>query len=103
MTDLTWTREKVDTAVKGCIVDLLEVDASMVMSDVSLRDLGADSLHFVDLTFRLERRFSIRLPPTFTIPDNRTVERFMRAVKSRLARDGRLIGGENLHENEVAK
>jgi acyl carrier protein len=49
--------------VRGCIADALGLDADEVGWDGRLiGDLGAESLDFLDIAFRLERTFEIRIP-----------------------------------------
>lgn len=48
--------------VAGCIADALAVDVAGVKLDSNLMaDLGADSLAFLDIVFRLEQAFDIQI------------------------------------------
>jgi len=49
-------------AVVRQYVDDLGEDATKIVPDATLRDLGIDSLHAVDLVFRFEERFEIDIP-----------------------------------------
>ena len=49
--------------VQAIVADALYVDVSEVTREASLmRDLGAESIDFLDIVFRLEKEFSIKLP-----------------------------------------
>ncbi|MBI3988109.1 MAG: hypothetical protein HY347_00685 [candidate division NC10 bacterium] len=58
-----WTREEVWEAVKGILIDSLGVDEQEVVPEASLvRDLGAESIDFLDIGFRLQQTFGVSLP-----------------------------------------
>jgi acyl carrier protein len=49
--------------VRACIADVLAVDIAKVAPGASLiEDLGAESLDFLDLVFRLETEFAVKIP-----------------------------------------
>lgn len=49
--------------VRQCIADALGLDADEVVPEARLiDDLGAESLDFLDIVFRLERAFDIKIP-----------------------------------------
>ena len=49
--------------VRACIADVLAIDPAKVVPDASLIDeLGAESLDFLDLVFRLETDYSVKIP-----------------------------------------
>ena len=53
------TREEIYSKVQGVLVDALGVDEDEVTPAASLRaDLGAESIDFLDITFRLEKAFT---------------------------------------------
>ncbi len=63
------TREEVRSKVRDVIVDALGVDEDEVVSKASLsRDLGAESIDFLDITYRLERAFTTDPGQPFKIP-----------------------------------
>ena len=48
--------------VKNAIVETLGIEASTIQADSSLmRDLGAESLDFLDINYRLEQAFGIKM------------------------------------------
>ena len=54
---------KVLDRVRAVIADALYLDADEVKRESSLmKDLGAESIDFLDIMFRLEKEFSIKLP-----------------------------------------
>jgi acyl carrier protein len=73
-------------AVSQFVGEMLSVDVDTLQPSSMLLDLGAQSFDFVDLVFRLERRFEIDMPRSFLLPDNYTVDAIVRAVASQLAR-----------------
>lgn len=77
--------EELCSAVSGCIVEVLGIDLSQITPQSVLLDLGAQSVDFVDIAFRLEKAFNVTLPPSYLIPDAYTVEAFARAIAQQLA------------------
>lgn len=56
------SEEKAIDAVKQAISEALEIDMDKIGSDSSLiRDLGAESLDFLDINYRLEQAFGIKM------------------------------------------
>ena len=57
--------------VRNTLIDALGVDDSEVTQDASLtRDLGAESIDFLDIVFRLEKAFDIKIPRGDLFPEN---------------------------------
>jgi acyl carrier protein len=51
------------TQVRQCFADALGLDMDQVQADSKvIGDLGAESLDFLDIAFRLERAFGIQIP-----------------------------------------
>ena len=49
--------------VRGCVADVLAIDGTKIVPGASLiDDLGAESLDFLDLVFRLETDYGIKIP-----------------------------------------
>ncbi len=58
-----WTRDDVFSAVADCFVEALGVEPEEVtLTATVIDDLGAESLDFLDIAFRLERAFDIKIP-----------------------------------------
>jgi acyl carrier protein len=63
------TRDEIYTKVQGVLVEALGVDEEEVTPTASLRsDLGAESIDFLDITFRLEKAFTTDPTKPFKIP-----------------------------------
>ena len=63
------TREEIYAKVQGVLEDALGVDKEEVTPTASLRgDLGAESIDFLDITFRLEKAFTSDPAKPFKIP-----------------------------------
>ncbi len=59
--------------VQEVLVDALGVDDDEVTSDATLiGDLGAESIDFLDIVFRLEKSFDIKIPRDELFPENLT-------------------------------
>jgi acyl carrier protein len=57
------SREEIFESVRATLVDALGVDEEEVQEDATLQnDLGAESIDFLDIVFRLEKNFSIKIP-----------------------------------------
>jgi acyl carrier protein len=60
---MTMSREEIYAKVKETLVDALGVDEDEVTDDATLMgDLGAESIDFLDIVFRLEKAFGIKIP-----------------------------------------
>ena len=65
------TEEEVFEKVKETLVDALGVDDEEVTATATLTgDLGAESIDFLDIVFRLEKSFNIKIPRGELFPDN---------------------------------
>ncbi|MCK4658821.1 MAG: acyl carrier protein [Phycisphaerae bacterium] len=65
------TREDVFKQVEEVLVDALGVDEDEVSEDATLQgDLGAESIDFLDIVFRLEKKFSIKIPRGELFPED---------------------------------
>ncbi len=57
------TREQIFEEVKEVLADALGLDDDEVTAEATLMgDLGAESIDFLDIVFRLEKSFSIKIP-----------------------------------------
>ena len=65
------TYEEIFEKVQATLVDALGVDEDEVTRDATLQgDLGAESIDFLDIVFRLERNFGIKIPRGELFPEN---------------------------------
>jgi acyl carrier protein len=64
-------RDEIFGKVRSVLVDALAVDDDEVqMSSVLTSDLGAESIDFLDIVFKLEQVFSIKIPQGELFPEN---------------------------------
>jgi acyl carrier protein len=69
------TYEQIFEKVQATLVDALGVDEEEVTRDATLQgDLGAESIDFLDIVFRLERNFGIKIPRGELFPENLTAD-----------------------------
>ena len=62
-TVMTMSRDEVFQKVRVVLVDALGVDDEEVTPDATLMgDLGAESIDFLDIVFRLEKAFGLKVP-----------------------------------------
>jgi len=65
------TEEEVFEKVRETLVDALGVDDDEIKAEATLTgDLGAESIDFLDIVFRLEKAFDIKIPRGELFPDN---------------------------------
>ena len=65
------TKDEVFEKVQGALVDALGVDDDEVTTDATLvGDLGAESIDFLDIVFRLEKAFNIEVPRSELFPED---------------------------------
>jgi acyl carrier protein len=77
-------REEIVKSVRTIISQALKVDESKVHSHSSLiKDLGAESIDFLDIVFRLEKAFKIKIPKGELFPEKILTD-------ARYVKDGRV-------------
>jgi acyl carrier protein len=60
---MAMSRDEIFQQVQGVLVDALGVDNDEVTPEATLMgDLGAESIDFLDIVFRLEKIFGIKIP-----------------------------------------
>lgn len=60
---MVMSRDEIFTQVQEVLVDALGVDEDEVTAEATLMgDLGAESIDFLDIVFRLEKAFGIKIP-----------------------------------------
>lgn len=65
----TPSKEEIFARVKETLVEALSVEEDEVTEDATLTgDLGAESIDFLDIVFRLEKSFGIKIPQEELIP-----------------------------------
>ena len=65
------TRDEIFKKVAATLVEALNVDEDQVTLDSTLQgDLGAESIDFLDIVFRLEREFGIKIPRNELFPES---------------------------------
>ena len=87
------TRDEIYTKVQGVLVDALGVDADEVKPNATLReDLGAESIDFLDIIFRLEKAFTTDPAKPFKIPRGELFPDDLPTVMSdeRYVKDGKI-------------
>jgi acyl carrier protein len=68
---MAMSRDEIYQKVQGVLVDALGVDEEEVTPNAVIRDdLGAESIDFLDIMFRLEKAFGIKIPRGEMIPEN---------------------------------
>jgi acyl carrier protein len=61
--DMAMSRDEIFQKVQEVLVDALGVDEDEVTAKATLMaDLGAESIDFLDIVFRLEKAFAIKIP-----------------------------------------
>ncbi len=65
------TQDEIFQKVQTTLIDALGVDEDDVTSNATLfKDLGAESIDLLDIVFRLERNFGIKIPRGELFPEN---------------------------------
>jgi len=65
------THDEIFQKVQSTLVDALGVDEDDVTPDATLfNELGAESIDLLDIVFRLERNFGIKIPRGELFPEN---------------------------------
>jgi acyl carrier protein len=67
---MAMTQDEVFEQVQEVLVDTLGVDEDEVTPEAKLiSDLGAESIDFLDITFKLEKAFNVKIPRGEFTPD----------------------------------
>jgi len=65
------TQDEIYAKVSGTLIEALNVDEDEVTPQATLQgDLGAESIDFLDIVFRLEREFGIKIPRGELFPES---------------------------------
>lgn len=65
------TQEAIYRKVTATLIDALNVDEAEITPQATLQgDLGAESIDFLDIVFRLEREFAIKIPRGDLFPES---------------------------------
>jgi acyl carrier protein len=65
------TQEEIYSKVAATLVEALNVDEDDIKPSATLQgDLGAESIDFLDIVFRLEREFGIKIPRGELFPES---------------------------------
>jgi len=65
------SRDEIMEKVREALVEALGVDEDEVVPEASIGgDLGAESIDYLDIVFRLEKAFNIKIPRGDLFPDN---------------------------------
>src|SRR5580693_3673157 len=65
------SQEEIYTKVSATLVEALNVDEDDIKPTATLQgDLGAESIDFLDIVFRLEREFGIKIPRGELFPES---------------------------------
>ena len=65
------TQEEIYSKVSATLVEALNVDEDEIQPTSTLQgDLGAESIDFLDIVFRLEREFAIKIPRGELFPES---------------------------------
>jgi acyl carrier protein len=77
------SRGEITEKVREALVDALGVDEDEVLATARIgADLGAESIDYLDIVFRLEKAFNIKIPRGDLFPDNiLTSEEFVQNKK----------------------
>lgn len=68
---MAMSREEIFKKVQAVLMDALGVDEEEVTPEAVIKDdLGAESIDFLDIMFRLEKAFGIKIPRGDLIPEN---------------------------------
>jgi acyl carrier protein len=65
------SQEEIYTKISATLVESLNVDKEEIKPTATLQgDLGAESIDFLDIVFRLEREFGLRIPRGELFPES---------------------------------
>ena len=81
------TKDEIYAKIKVALVDALGVDEDEITPEATLvGDLGAESIDFLDIVFRLEKAFNIKIPRGELFPEDVLTD-------AKYVQDGRVTDG----------
>ncbi|MGA3065568.1 MAG: acyl carrier protein [Tepidisphaeraceae bacterium] len=90
---MAFSKEEIYKKVQGVLEDALGVDAEEITPTATLReDLGAESIDFLDIVFRLEKAFTTDPAKPFKIPRGELFPENLPAMMAdeKFVKDGKL-------------
>lgn len=58
-----WTEKEIFEKLKSILIEALEVDPEIIKPDsLIINDLGGESIDILDISFRIEKAFKIKIP-----------------------------------------
>jgi len=81
-----YTTEALSLKIKEALVNTFGIEPNLIVADATMRDLGVDSLHVVEILLDLEAELGVKLtdlsfPPNPTLNDvAQTIERNLAAI-----------------------
>jgi acyl carrier protein len=84
-TGVAAAEDGVRAAVIDCVADVLAVEPDELQPDSVLLELGAQSLDFLAIAYRLGRLFDVRVPRVYAVPGAHTTETLVQAVLQEMA------------------
>jgi len=86
---MAMSRDEIFQQVQGVLVDALGVDDNEVTPEAALMgDLGAESIDFLDIVFRLEKAFGIKIPREELFPAESLMNNSQYIVNGKLTETG---------------
>jgi acyl carrier protein len=86
---MAMSRDEIFQQVQGVLVDALGVDDNEVTPEATLMgDLGAESIDFLDIVFRLEKAFGIKIPREELFPAESLMNNSQYVVNGKLTEAG---------------
>ena len=68
---MSLTKDEIYEKIQTALIDALGVDDDEVTAEATLvGDLGAESIDFLDIVFRLEKAFDIEIPRSELFPED---------------------------------
>ncbi len=98
------TRNEIFAQVRDVLEDALGVDEDEVTEDATLMgDLGAESIDFLDIVFRLEKVFDIKIPREDLFPGEALITDTDLITDGKLTAKGIALLKENMPHMDVRK
>lgn len=75
-----WTEKKIFETVKSILSETLEIESEIIKPDsLIINDLGAESIDILDMSFRIEKAFKIKIPEQSFSPSSQNIQKGKKA------------------------
>jgi len=101
---MAMSRDEIEQQVREVLIEALGVDDDEVTTEATLMgDLGAESIDFLDIVFRLEKAFEIKIPREELFPAEDLMNNSELIHNGKLTENGLAVLREKMPHTDLSK